>query len=442
MIPVWFTDSNNFIAVENKDIVREDIRKAYFGSNEEIGWRSVKTYYEEESHGKLTIDGTVSEWYSENASYNTYAAESNLSNTVDLVVKATKWYFDNHTTEKRRDYDEDGNGYLDGVMLIYGAPDYSAMNNNKKNLWAYCYWVQDTSANSRFNPGANAFFWASYDFMYGSNIVTSHTGLSNYHSGDTSHVNIDTHTFIHEMGHMYGLDDYYDYAGQYLPAGGFSMQDQNVGGHDPFSSFALGWGKAYVPTESMTIHLKPFDATGEMIILSPNWNTYNSAFDEYLILEYYTPNGLNKHDTTYQYNGAYPTGTTEYGIRLWHVDARLNVYTGQVDSSGNPKFTPANTTDPASASNKVALMMNNSYQGTNKDYNLLHLIRNKTTTTFNSKTKFTGSHLFKAGSSFDTTTFNKQFVKSTTLNNGKALGYSFTVSSVLSEYATITITKG
>ena len=111
VIPVWFTDSNNFIAVENKDIIREDIRKSYFGANEETGWRSVKTYYEEESHGQLTIDGTVSEWYSESTSYNTYGPEDALSNTVSLVTKASKWYFDNHTTEKRRDYDADGDGY-------------------------------------------------------------------------------------------------------------------------------------------------------------------------------------------------------------------------------------------------------------------------------------------------------------------------------------------
>ena len=72
------------------------------------------------------------------------------------------------------------------------------------------------------------------------------------------------------------------------------MQDYNVGGHDPFSSYALGWGKAYIPAESMTINLKPFATSGEMILLTPNFNKYNSPFDEYILLEYYTPTGLNQ----------------------------------------------------------------------------------------------------------------------------------------------------
>ena len=445
VIPIWFNDSSNYIAVENKDVVKDNIRAAYFGTTEETGWHSVKSYYEEESHGKLTLNGTVSNWYQENANSSSYGPEeAGLEKTMSLVSKATKWYFEQNTSEKKRDYDCDGDGYLDGVMLIYGAPDYSAMSNySYQNLWAYCYWLQDTSVKNRFNPGANAFFWASFDFMYGSNTVVAATGLSSsskYNSGDTRHMAIDAHTFIHEMGHMFGLDDYYDYSGSYNPAGAFSMQDHNVGGHDPFSSFALGWGQAYIPTETTTIYLKPFTQTGEMIILSPSWNSFDSAFDEYLILEYYTPDGLNSLDTTYQYrDNSSPTGTTEYGIRLWHVDAKLGVPKSY--SSSTLVLKDANTTDPASASDKVALMNDNTYNGDTDECNLLHFVRNKTTTSYNSQTKFKGEHLFKANSTFALETYKKQFVKSTTLDNGKALGFTFTVESVKSAYATIKITK-
>ncbi len=51
VIPVWFTDSGNYIASSNRENVRSDIQAAYFGTNEQTGWRSVKTFYEEESHG-------------------------------------------------------------------------------------------------------------------------------------------------------------------------------------------------------------------------------------------------------------------------------------------------------------------------------------------------------------------------------------------------------
>lgn len=440
VIPVWFNDSNTIISIEKREQVREDIQTAYLGTNEEAGWRSVKTYYEEESHGKLTLNGTVSDWYEENAKYSTYGPEqSGLTKTTQLVEKATKWYFEQNPTEKRTDYDSDADGYLDGVMLIYAAPNYSHTSNQYKNLWAYCYWLFNENYKNTFNPGPNVFFWASFDFMYSANKMAERTGLNSsirYASGDTSHSNVDTHTFIHEMGHVFGLDDYYDYSGQYSPAGSFSMQDQNVGGHDPFSSFALGWGQAYIPTESMTLYIKPFTQSGEMIILSPSWNkTYDSAFDEYLIIEYYTADGLNELDTTYAYCGSSPTGSQERGIRLWHVDARLAKY-----NSFAGAFELANTVNPAAAS-PASLMFSNTYEGEYADYHLLHLIRNKTTTPFNSKTPLRSEHLFKLNSAFNMSTYASQFINSSLLNNGKSLGYSFSVDSLRSEYAKITITK-
>ena len=124
VIPVWFKDSSTYINESKKSYVRDDIHDAYFGSNEKVGWRSVKTYYEEESHGLLTIEGTVSDWYEVNRNHSYFASddatdESPAPKTCSLAVEATDWYFSNHPLEKKTDYDSDGDGYLDGVMLIY-----------------------------------------------------------------------------------------------------------------------------------------------------------------------------------------------------------------------------------------------------------------------------------------------------------------------------------
>ena len=252
------------------------------------------------------------------------------------------------------------------------------------------------------------------------------------------------------MGHMFGLNDYYDYSGQYNPAGGFSMQDANVGGHDPFSSFALGWGKAYVPTKTVTINLRPFAETGEMILLSPSFNEYNSPFDEYLLIEFYTPTGLNAFDTQYQYGSRFPQGPSQMGIRLWHVDDRLYYQSGY-GYSATYKF----TTNPSDKSHKVDEAFTNTYDdGTEEtegylsplgsdyyDFNQLQLIRNSTKTSHKVKTDFSSSSLFKAGSSFNMNTYKKQFVKSDKLNQEIDLGFSFSVNTVNAEYANITITK-
>ena len=468
VIPVWFNDSNKFIKEENKEDVRQDIHDTYFGSTETVGWQSVKSYYETESLGALTLDGNVSAWYEPNKSYTYYGSDeptetSGAPKTIDLVEKATKWYFDNHSSEKRSDYDLDKDGYLDGIMLIYAAPDYATLKNDRyDNLWAYCYWVQDYDQQSMSNPGVNAFFWASYDFMYGKEVASSRTG-NRYYAGDTSHCKLDGHTYIHEMGHMFGLEDYYDYSSRsYSPAGGFSMQDFNVGGHDPFSSFALGWGQAYIPTEDATIDLKPFATSGEMILLTPNWNTYDSPFDEYILLEYYTDLGLNALDSTYsymsQYGKAYPMGTKDYGIRVWHVDARL-LYTSTGAFSANKI-----TTNPSITSGRVVLLTSNTYDDGDEytaaylsplaqdptdpnynakyaEYNLLQLIRNKVKNTTKTKELFSGADLFKKGDTFSMSKFSKQFVNSGKLDSNTDLGFEFTVNACNSTYASISVKK-
>ena len=455
VIPVWFSDSSTFINESSKEKVRADIENVYFGTDASTGWKSVKTYYEQESFGSLNLTGTVSGWYEPGESYKNYGTDNTGAKTPALVEKAAKWFFNNNPSEKRTDYDFDKDGYLDGVMLIYAAPDYVALGRDSySNLWAYCYWTQNYEAQSVINPAVNAFFWASYDFMYGSNTVSSRTGkLTGYASGDTRYCTIDAHTYIHEMGHMFGLEDYYDYSDNgYSPAGDFSMQDHNVGGHDPFSSFALGWGKAYIPQESMTINLKPFASSGEMIILTPSWNTYNSPFDEYLILEYYTPTELNAFDTGHKYLSRYPTGTTSSGIRLWHVDARL-LYITLLDQ----EFTADKaTTNPRLGDNYgVATMMSNTYDDGSSEtrdyesllgpsyanYNILQLIRNNKNATYKPSDSFGESSLFMKGSYFDMSDYSRQFVNAGKLNSKKDLGYSFIIESVSSEEAVVSIIK-
>ena len=462
VIPVWFNDSNKFIKEANKDNVRQDIHDAYFGDIDSVGWESVESYYETESLGTLELTGTVSAWYEPDKSYTYYSTDpydedtgEGCPKTMALAESATKWYFDNHTSEKRSDYDCDNDGYLDGVMLIYAAPDYATLNNQRyDNLWAYCYWVQDYSAQNPNNPGVNAFFWASYDFMYGKEVASSRSG-NRYYSGDTSHCKIDAHTFIHEMGHMFGLEDYYDYSSYaYAPAGGFSMQDHNVGGHDPFSVFALGWGKAYVPAASAEINLRPFVTSGEMVILSPNWNSFNSPFDEYLILEYYTNEGLNYYDAAHPYMDGlkeYPTGSQESGIRLWHVDSRL-LYRSEDASYSASQV----TADPMlGGSYYVTLMMTNSYDDGGSDsserisplgsayadYNQLQWIRNNKNTSHRSKTTLTNNYLFHKDDVFTMEDYKKQFVNEGKLNSDSDLGFSFEVKELGEEYATIAINK-
>jgi len=442
VIPVWFSDSSNYVLESNRDTIREDIRKAYFGTSSETGWHSVKSFYETESMGRLSFTGVVSDWYE--VSKNTKAfgpANSGLSNTESLVTSATNWYFRNNPDSSRKDFDKDGDGYLDSVMFIYAAPEYDSLSKidssfaNSSNLWAYCYWLQDPSLRSKSSPGPNVFFWASYDFMYGKNNATSKTGKSSCYYGDDTVCNPDAHTYIHEMGHVFGLDDYYDYSNNsYAPAGGFSMQDYNIGSHDPFSIISLGWADPYIPTESCSINLSPFQNNHEVILLTPSWNNNNSPFDEYFLIEFYSPTGLNKLDCEYNYLNVLK-GPSNYGIRLWHVDARL-LHTMEADREGNPIWSADKMTTDPTLEEFLYIAFSNSYNAdygsvlgrSYYDYNLLQLIKNNKKGSYRDDEPIKNSDLFYDGDSFNMDSFKSQFVKGNKMNSGLDLGWSFTVS--------------
>ncbi len=447
IIPVWFSDSSTFIASGSKDAVRNDIQKAYLGSNDETGWRSVKTFYEEESNNKVTLNGVVTDWYEVSKSYSYYGTENEYqTKTPSLVNSAVNWYFENHSSDSRTNYDSDGNGWLDGVMLIYAAPNYMSLSNDYDNLWAYCYWVQEDNA-SKLNPQPNVYFWASYDFMYsnGSDAM-ARTGKSSFGYGDTSHCSVDAHTYIHEMGHVFGLDDYYNYnheRNEICPSGGFSMQDYNVGGHDPFSVFAFGWASPYVISGSDEIIIGTFQKTRDLILITPRWNSYDSPFDEYILLELYSPTGLNEFDCSYVYSGYGEYGPTATGIRMWHVDARLvNCY--ETDYQGYPVYSASDITnnpDPAAKgaidSYGVITAFTNSpgsddygsVLGRQYDkYRLLQLIRNNTRATYNSKDTISNDDLFGIKeSSYDLSSFSSQFANGTKLDNGSSINYSLNI---------------
>lgn len=426
IIPVWFTDSGNYINTTKKESVRQDIETVYLGTPEETGWHSVKSYYQEESQNKCIIDGKVTSWYECGYSSTSLYKEG----TETIVEAATNNYF-NTSGESRSDYDRDGDGYLDGIILIYAAPNYASLgNDNASNLWAYCFWLQGNPGSSSSKAVANTFFWASYDFMYGTNAY-SRTGNS-YGYGNTDHCTLDAHTYIHEMGHVFGLDDYYDYGeNRYSPAAGFSMQDNNVGGHDPYSVMAFGWADPYIPTESITLTIGSFQKTRDLILLTPSFNSYNSPFDEYLLLELYTPTGLNKLDATYKY--ANIKGPSSVGIRLWHVDARL---TYGLNYSGNFSTNLVHSPEQYHGYG-LNHACSNTYQdedyssvlsGDFQEYSLLRLIRNSSYTPYHTTTMLSNSDLFGNGSSFTFSNYQSQFYNSGRLNNSKVLGWSFNVS--------------
>lgn len=445
VIPIWFMDSP--LSAVDKVKTRKMINDAFFGDPEDIGWHSVKSYYEEESKGQLKISGKTSYWYEY---YGNSTDFYTRTVTTDNVLKdATEWFFASYPEETRTDYDADNDGYLDCVSFIYSVWDYYTLGMDSNNMWAYKSSITSPKANLD-KPGLNVFFWASYDFLKGSINIREVEALK-----------FDTSTFIHEFGHTFGIVDYYDYNHRYSPAGGFSMQDQNVGGHDPYSVMSIGWADPYIPTESMTIQIGAFQSTHDLILLTPEWNSYDSPFDEYLLLELYTTTGLNEfHDKEDDFSPWYyhelGLGTyTETGIRLWHVDSRLTYrieylmppWTKELINDAtypNVKLAMSNTYYLEGGKNEQCSPLGSSYY----NYNLLECIQCR-----GDLPEYTGFYydqtLFIEGAGFslsgrepeyDEEEYrwqyfygSSQFINDGKLNSGKELGWSFVVEAIEGE---------
>ena len=422
VIPLWFMESDSCILDSKKESVKSDIEKAFAGENEDIGWRSVKSYYEEESANQLKPHFYVQDFLDVEVSISFFNSVDHVTRNVENLING---FFLEHSKISRSDFDFNQDGYLDGVIFVCCCPLSEGWSS-------YCAWKEIEP--NLVEPTSSMYMWTSLFTLYGSNCV-EHTGveLESFVGGYTEHCELDTTTFIHEMGHMLGLVDYYDYSCSCSPAGHNTMQDFQVGSHDAFSVMAYGWADPYIPSESCTIEIGAFQSTKEMILLTPHWNKQDSAFDEYLLLELYTPTGLNEFHSQHERFG--DTTPTSVGIRLWHVDARLTANINHtycsnlITDAENPylySLAMTNTYYASGMEGRLSPLGPNYY-----DYKLLQYIRNDEEIDYMPRGKdnyINNDNLFKDGDTFDMNTFGAQFKNTGKLNSGEDLGWSFVVS--------------
>lgn len=432
VIPVSLTDYATNATAANL----QQIRTTFFGKSEETSWESLASYYAKSSYGKLTLTGKVTDWfdcgYSSSQLTKLTGSGTNAEYydpTWTVLEKAVEWYKKSNSDIAA--YDNNKDGILDGVWLVYSAPHFSQTNGLSEDLfWAYTYWDYDALElnPSSNNPLAVNYCWASYDFAsegYGEN-------------------GFDAHTYIHETGHLLGLDDYYvsntlANTKNYGPMGGVDMMDYNIIDHNAYSKFAFGWEEPYLVSGGCEITLKPAASSGESILLptGDGWN--GSAFDEYLLLEYYTPTGLNAKDALAAYPGNGVQGFEENGVRIYHVDARM----AKENSSGFVGYTDtlvSNETYYTAAAHSNS----NGYNVTNSSFRLIQELdctkkRNFDTDSDNGDSIVADdSSLFHSGSSFAFADYAHSFPK-TTMNDGTAFPYQIHFGEQNAEGALITI---
>lgn len=393
-IPVWFTDSNDFINDEQnqKQQITNDLNTCLFGDNDDLAWRSLKTYYLEESLGQMCISGVVAPWYECGQVSTSYGDKDTAITT--LAVDAVNWYL-NTSGKTVADYDGNSDGKIDHVILYYGA-NYHCFRNGYTVASAWCRRTKQSNFSN--------YSWISVMDMYGR--AGLNAGANQLSEADLAgRYGLDCRTTIHEFGHALGLYDVYDTNKLATVPTSFTMQSNDNGGHDPYSMMALGWAKPYVFDSSditlaneINVTINDFQASGDVILLTSNWNATKQIFDEYILLELYTPTGLNAYD-------AIKTGYADcVGIRVWHVNATINSATKEHAYSNNSAET---------------------------NYDLLHFIRNNSDCAYHATDTLKQDNLFVTGDTFDMNTYCSQFYNADgKLDNGNNLGWSFVVNAI------------
>ena len=335
VIPVQFTNAQ----FEDGAKAREVLYRAFFASNDELGeheWESLKSYYYKSSYGLLDIQGEISPVYTANMTTDDFEAGSSASTIMNSAIQ---WLVANHGLN-RADYDYDGDGYIDGVEMVYmtNKPPKNAGGND---IW-WNYTTVGGGAANKSNPTPHRLFWSRYDYV----MNAYYKGAPGYENQD-----VDAHTIVHETGHMMGLNDYYSYAEESLkkgPAGCVDMMDMNVGDHNAYSKMMYNWVDAKVvdgSSKNFSITLNSYTDTGDFLVLRDTnedpWN--ETPYDEYLIIEYYTPTGVNEKDskgygewqsTQDGKNSMGHGGTYDRpGLQVFHVDSRLGATWGTYDKT-------------------------------------------------------------------------------------------------------------
>ncbi|MFV2088785.1 immune inhibitor A domain-containing protein [Micromonospora sp. LOL_021] len=209
------------------DYSPEHYRELYFGAGEDV--ESVKTYYETQSSGRYSVEGTVTDWvkvrYNE-ARYGRDLCGGNVCSNVWQLLRdaANQWVADQQalgrTDEEiaaelrefdkwdRYDHDGDGDfneadGYIDHFQIVHAGGDQADRDpwQGEDAIWSHRWYAFATDiglTGPAQNPAGGTQIGDSGLWIGDYTIQPENGGLS---------------VFVHEYGHDLGLPDDYDTSG-------------------------------------------------------------------------------------------------------------------------------------------------------------------------------------------------------------------------------------
>ena len=248
--PVIFVETPDF---SHTFTVEEWAEQLFTVGTHSIG--SMRDYYREVSYGKFDIDGVALGWIMADHDYshyhqNNYGFNGGAAELArEVVLKAEALYNPDWSQ-----FDNDGDGYVDGVVIIHMGPGGEGGNPNQ--IWSHV---------SSFDP-----------------VVLDGVTLSRYSIQPETRAGNQMETIgtlCHEHGHVLGLPDLYDieYTSKPDPVGYYCLMAGGSDGGNPRGSRPAhfsAWCKYELGWVTPTVITNPGNFTVDAIQTYDTNNTY------------------------------------------------------------------------------------------------------------------------------------------------------------------------
>ena len=275
----------NYADTEPK-YAREDFDR-YMNQAGYNGTGSFRDYYLENSYGQLDIATTVTRWVTLPRTKNSYGPDG----AVNMIVDALRLL---DAEIDLRDFDNDGDGILDGLAVIHQGTGAEASGSTSE-IWSH----------------SSAIYGVEFDGVQ----VRRYTIQPELLDKDISTIGV----MCHEFGHNLGAPDFYDTdyslsGGEYPGTGvwdlmGSGAWNGNLGdrpaGTNMWQKIQLGWASPVTLTAPARVEsLAPANASAEAC----RFDTTEPG--EYFIVE-------NR-----QQQGNFDSALPHHGLIIYHVDER------------------------------------------------------------------------------------------------------------------------
>src|SRR5690554_3266439 len=289
----------------------DTLELVFNGTSEETGWESVSSFYAKSSFGLLNLSFDIVEKIETNNGKTYFEDKKDTwdeNNGDGYAIKEVLTKADPNIDFSKYDVNDDE--YIDSIIFVYSV-DYRTESSDL--WWAWVYLASQGDAKDIELDGLifEYYMWVSYAF------------LEDPLSGEDLPANAET--YIHELGHLLGLPDLYPYeTSGNGPLSGWDMMDNNNGDHGPFNKLILGWlnpliGEQDTYRVELDSYSTDLDGKGSVIIIPRSSNAFNdgNAWDEFIMIMFYTPEGLYEGHMNDRFK------IRNAGVVIYHVDARL-----------------------------------------------------------------------------------------------------------------------